>query len=151
MCCGVTQGTSQVLRLSTGFPYNVLSLSTKPEEPWCTPFSTNSMPHVIQRAPATSEHTPPQSTRQLSLSQVPQHLSTQSTSLYWLPQSTRQFRLLNTSTGKTPRFTHCLSVLAISGSSVAAVCSAPQFLAHENTTTKDAWQLSKQHLANALW
>jgi hypothetical protein len=31
------QDTSQVLRLSTGFPYKVLSLSTKPEVHHCTP------------------------------------------------------------------------------------------------------------------
>jgi hypothetical protein len=31
---GQQQGTSQVLRLSIGFPYNVLSLYTKPEVPW---------------------------------------------------------------------------------------------------------------------
>jgi hypothetical protein len=31
---GSLQGTSQVLCLSTGFPCQVLSLSTKPEVPW---------------------------------------------------------------------------------------------------------------------
>jgi coenzyme F420-reducing hydrogenase delta subunit len=31
--CDSQQGTSQVQRLSTGFPYKVLSLNTKPEVP----------------------------------------------------------------------------------------------------------------------
>jgi hypothetical protein len=33
----VIQGTSQVLRLCTRYPYKVLSLSTKPEVPCCDP------------------------------------------------------------------------------------------------------------------
>jgi hypothetical protein len=36
-------GTSQVLRSSTGFPYNVLSLSTKSEEPCCRSWAYSCM------------------------------------------------------------------------------------------------------------
>jgi hypothetical protein len=50
-------GSSQVLRLSTGFPYKVLSLSTKPEVPWYSVRTCcwSCYPGSLQGGPASGE------------------------------------------------------------------------------------------------